>query len=453
MSASAPAAAASAAASQQRAAPPLSQQAPPSSFSNLPANNTQSSAAAADINSQSLTLPPSTPAIVPHEKHAQFFNMPAVQQRLTAACQSFSDATSALQKATEAREHFIKCGSKRGGTKQLPSRLDWKLSHNAHLSTDGVPANFYASVQVTLRAIEREATDKAYDALLAAKDDHIAFLQKRCGLREFVANTSQAFHAELQQIANAYNERSRTDPSALSQVDFAFPFDTVATYFSTELHSRLSAQTLAAVEAARLEQQRLSNQRTEEYKSQEIVLAGAHTGQTIAMLTEKEVRKQLAFFRREMDARQNQHPQQQQRQPAKQQPPSRHRASYSDASSSQSGQSTNGRNVAKPQSRLIVVQKPAAQKRQRELAEDDDAIEQDPPPQSREVHRNQHGANKRHKLTVTFRSKNGAGGDRPQRSDQQQPRSSEPAKAPHHKHARQQGRGPRSDAQQPQQHQ
>lgn len=448
---SAPAAIAPAAAQQEAASPLLqfsSSQAPPSSFSDL-ANHTQAPAAAADMHSQSLTQQLSNPASSAH-KHAQFFNMPAVQQRLTAACESFSTATTALQKATQAREHFIACGSKQGGSKQLPAKLDWKLSRNAHLLPDGVPADFYASVQTTLRAIEREATDKAYDTLLAAKDKHIAFLQKQCGLREFVNTASQAFRTELQLIAAAYNQRSHADPSALSQVDFAFPLEAVATYFQNTLHSRLSAQTLAAVEATRLEQQRLSKQRADEHRSQEIVLAGAHTGQTISMLAEKEVNKQLAPLIRKVEALTKQLQPQQQRQSATQHKPTRHRAPRSDASSSQSGHTRDSRPSLKQPRIVVVVPKKGGQKRTHENTEDDDAIEQNRPSPSRKVYHNQQNndANKRRKVTVTFPPKNGEGGDRHPRSDQQQPRSSEQVKASQHKHARQQGRGPGSDAQQ-----
>ena len=50
-------------------------------------------------------------------------------------------------------------------------------SQSSTFSHDSCQTDFYASDQATLRAIEREATDKAYDALLAAKDKHMAFSQ------------------------------------------------------------------------------------------------------------------------------------------------------------------------------------------------------------------------------------------------------------------------------------
>jgi len=453
---SALASSAAAAAGQQAAASPLSQSQPPAqSFSDLH-NSTQApaaAAAAADMQSQSLTQHLSPPSATTATQQ-QFFDMQAVQQRLTAACANYSEATAALQKAIEGRERFVNSGSKQGGSKQLPAKLDWKLCKSAHLSSDAVPAGFYASDQATLRAIEREATDKAYDALLAAKDKHITFLKARCVLRDFVNTTVQDFLPALQRIAAEYNQESQADAFAPSQADFSFPLAAVTAYFRSELQNRLTAQTLAAVGAKQREEQRIAQQRTDEHKSQEIVLAGAATGKTISMLAEKEVLKHTAPLLRELKALRQQLSLPQPRSP--QQPPHanqqpRHRAPHSDASSSQFRQAQHDRNANKSPSRLVVVRKQTAPKRSRDVESEDDAIEQNPPAPSHGHH--QRGANKRHKLTVTFKPKNGEGGDRPPRSDQQQRRSSKPANAPHQHNARNQGRGPRSDIQQPQPHQ
>jgi hypothetical protein len=170
------------------------------------------------------------------------------------------------------------------------------------------------------------------------------------------------------------------------------------------------------------------------------------------MLAQKEVREQLAPVLRQLAAISKQLPSHSPSQPPRQPPPAnqqrRHRAPNSDASSSQFRQAPHDRNANKPPSRLVVVPKQTAPKRPRDVETEDDAIEQNPPDTSHEHH--QRGSNKRHKLTVTFKPKNGEGGDRPSGSDQQQPRSSKPANAPHQHNARKQGRGPRSDAQQPQ---
>lgn len=452
---SAPAASAAAAAALEEASSSQSQP-PPQSFSELHNNTQAPAAAAAAMLPQSLTqhiLPPSAPTPM----QQQFFDTPAVQQRLTAACAAFSDATAALQKATEGRDRFINSGSKQGGSKQLPAKLDWKLCKAAHLSSDAVPANFYASDQATLRAIEREATDKAYDALLAAKDKHIAFLKERCVLRNFVTTTANSFQPELQRIAAEFNGRSQADAFAPSQADFTFPLDAVTKYFHSELLRRLTAQTLAAVDAKQQEEQRLAQQRTEEHKSQEIVLAGAHTGKTISMLAEtaatKQLRVELSPLLQKLADIEKRLPQQSSRQshPAKQQ--SRHRAPHSGASPSAPEHSQHSSSASKPQSRLVVIRKQDAAKRSRQKETEDDTIEHDPPASSSKQY--QHGTgNKRHKLTVTFATpKNGEGGDRPPRSDQQQQRSSQRADAHHRNNAKNKGRGPRYSDQQPQSHQ
>ncbi len=381
----------------------------------------------------------------------QFFNAQAVQQRLTAACAKYSAAAAALQKATEARDRFVNSGSKNGVSKQLPAKLDWKLSKTAHFSSDAVPAEFFASDRTTLRAIEREATEKAFDALLAAKEKHIAFLKQHSSVREFVNTAAAEFLSELKRIAADFDSRSQADANALSQAEFAYPLNAVAAYFNSELHKRLAALNIAAGEAKLLQEHRLAEQRSEEYKAQETVLTGAHTGQSIAFVAEQAIDKRLAPVFRQLEALSKQLPLHQSRPPPPAKQHSRHRAPPSDASSSQARQAPHHRNADRQRPPVVVTPKQKASKRDREVVFEDEAIEQNPSAPSHRHH--QQGANKRHKLTVTLKSKNGEGGDRPPRSDQQQPRSSRPASAPHQNNARNQGRGPRSNKQQPQQHQ
>ena len=389
----------------------------------------------------------------------QFFDAPAVQQRLTAACNDFSAATAAHQKAIEGRDHFVNSGSKNGGSKQLPAKLDWKLCKSAHFSLDAVSANFYATEKTTLRTIEREATEKAFDALLVAKNKHIAHLQQRCILPQFVKTATQDFLPELRRIADSFNTETQVDVNASSQTGFAFPTEAVANYFRTELHRRLNAQTLAAVDAKQREAQRLANQQTEEHKAQEQILAGAHSGQTIKLIAEQAVNKHLAPMQRQLDQiLQRMQPPfepQSSRQPPSPMKQPRHRAPHSNASSSQHKQTSHHRNASKPSTRLAVVQRnsnPAASKRSRDTKAEDAAIEHDPSASPHGNHQRD-ANNKRHKLTVTFAPKNGVGGDRHPRSDQQQPHSSQPANASHHNNARNRERGPRFVAQQPQSHQ
>jgi len=445
------------AAGSQVASSPVSQS-PPLTFSDLH-NNTQPLAAAvagnaqAHMLSQSLThllLPSADPAAT---RQQAFLTIPEVQQRLTAACTAYSTATTALKHAREGRERFVNSASKNGGSKQLPAKLDWKFSKQAHLSSDSVPAGFYATDQATLRAIEREATDKAYDALLAAKDKHIAFLDKQCVLRDFVVTAAHSFRPQLDQIAASYNQHSGADPLASSQADFIFPTAVVASYFESELHNRLNAQTLATVAAERLQQQRAAGELSEEHKSQELVLAGAHTGETIAKLAEKEVNKKLAPLQRQLADLQKQLLQQQaQKSSHRDQQHSHHRQPHAAAASSHPAPARHNKPALHQPSRHVTFQTKATQKRARDSETDGDAIVQNPPASS-PADAEPTGNKRRRTVVVTLPSKNGAGGDRPPRSDQQPLRSSKPAHAPHHQRARNQGRGPRSDDQQPQRHQ
>jgi hypothetical protein len=444
--------AAAAAARVSQAASPAASQPPPSTFSALH-NNTQPQAvhavaASADMLPQSLTHPSS--AIDSDAGRQQFFAAPLVQQRLTEACTSYSAAISALQKARDAREHFVNSACKGGGSKQLPKKLQWKLTEQLHFPTDSMPGDFFRSHQEKLRAIEREATEKAYEALLAAKDDHVAALLQRTNLAHFVAATSAEFSKTLTQMATEFNEQINTNPMAPSQSDFAFPTADVARYFHRELINRLNAQTLERVAAQAAEQQRLSAARAEDSKAQELVLAGAHTGQTISMLAQKQIQQSLIPMQRQIAELQKQLQQQKQTESTTANTQPRHRAQQSDASPSSSAQAPHNRDKPYQHSRAVTVGKQITHKRARSNGDDEHAIERAP------SHHPSYDAStdpnkRRKKLTITFASKNGAGGDRPPRSDQQRPHSSRPANAQNHQHARHRGRGPRSDEQQQQQ--
>jgi len=371
-----------------------------------------------------------------------------VQHRLTTACAEYSTATAALTAALASRERFVNAGNKQGGMKQLPAKLDWKLSKAVHLPSEGVPAGFFASDLTALRAIEHEATEKAYDALLAAKDKHIAHLQQRCVQRGFVATAAEAFRPHLQRIAEAYNRESQADPLAPSQSGFTFPIAHVASYFATELQARLTAQTLAKVQADSLEQQRIAGERAQEHQAQETVLNGASTGQTIAMVAERAVQKQLAPMQKQLEQLLEQMQRQQPAQPQQhQQTHARHHTGrvlthtptlpkgkqYAGASRSLPRQSAGNHLSAK---RTRNTDEPAgAATDETTLAVSFPNHPQRPPKRQKHV-------------VVTVRPTNGAGGDRHHRQEHQQQRPEQPAEAPIRQQARHQGRGPRSDAQQ-----
>lgn len=439
----------------QSASPDTSQRSqPPATFSALHNLTQVNPARAADMSNQSLTQ--SLAVARPGSAHQQFFEQPAVQQRLAAACKEFSDASTALKAARAGRERFVSACNKNGATKKLPAKLQWGLSKAAHLSLDAVQSDFYAAEQKQLIAIEREASDKAYDALLAAKDKHIDFLASRCNTRTFVTATEQTFAVELQRIADYYDRESQADSLAASQAAFAFPRAAVATYFSEELHRRLQALHLAAVSANSAEQQRIAADLAAENQSKETVLAGAHTGETLSRLAEQAAKKLLAPIEKKFDRLLEQMQQRQLQQPLPHkhhghQPP-HHRSLHADASSSSSARTQQPPATHRGQARRIDVNAAGHKRLRRDEQLDDKAIAppsftvsipDDPPPTA-----------KRPKTVVFARQpKNGTGGDRSHRQDQQQPRSAQPANAHRHEHARNQGRGPRSDDQQLQQHQ
>jgi hypothetical protein len=422
------------------------------SFSQLPPNNTQPQLAeqvVAASGNAGMPLPSLTQLLPIADTSAaqlqHFVQTPAVQDRLTAECRKFSDAASALQAARVCRDRFVAAGSRKGGSKQLPKRLDWKLAQQVVLSSQAAPDNFHHAALATLRTIEREATDKAFDTILAAMDSHITYLRGRSNARDFVSSAVLAFDPELQRLATAFNAQSQADPTAASQSLFAFPTRAVASYFAAELLTRLNEQMLARVASEQQQQQRLADERAEEHKSQETVLAGAHTGQTIAMLAQKEVSKAVAPLQRQiaqLQQRLEKQPTDSDRRMHLHSRSNSHRSNASAAIAADARATSNNRHQ-RPASHSAST---AGQKRPHSGQQHHDGggndIDSSSERQSRTVTFSdieQHPAPKRHKpIVVTVKPKNGAGGDRHQRR----------AEVPIRQHANKQGRGPRSDDQQ-----
>jgi hypothetical protein len=412
-------------------------------------NHTQATHAAnaADMQHQSLT-PPSAAS---HSSlaHQQFFQHEAVQQRLAAACKEFSDCSTALKSARAGRERFVLACNKNGAMKRLPAKLQWGLSKAVALSRDGVQDDFYSDERKQLAAIERDASDKAYDILLAAKDKHIAHLATCSNTRSFVEATEQAFAAELGRIADKFDQQSQADSSALSQTAYSFPRAAVAQYFSEELLRRLQAMQLAAVTADSAEERRLAANLTAEHQAKETVLAGAHTGETLSRLAEQAARKTMAPLELKLDKMLQQLQQHMPQPPAPFKPhghqPSNRRPFHADASSSSHARTPQAPAAHRGSARRIDVGAAGQKRQRRDEQEEEEVIA--PSSFTVSIPDNPPHAAKRPKV-VTFprRAKNGAGGDRSPRQDSPQ---QQPANAPRHQHARHHGRGPRSDERQP----
>lgn len=431
---------------------PLAAAIPPASFSELPGNDTQP---------PQLVQPTATPPVIDVDMHLpsltqllpaaeantaqlqRFVQTAAVQDRLTACCAQYSEIASALQAARVCRSRYVDAGNKQGGSKQLPKRLDWKIAEQVALSSQAAPDNFHHAIHTALRTVQREATDKAFDLILTGMDNHIAYLRGRSNARDFVQSAVQAFDPELQRIAADFNAQSQADPSAASQSLFAFPTRAVASYFATELLDRLNAQMLDRVTVQRREEQRVANERAEDNKSQETVLAGAHTGQTISMLAQKEVSKVVAPLQRQIAQLQRRLEQQ----PADR---ARHAPSYprSHASSSSAAAAAhNDRRQYTAQNGTATSHHPQPHQKQRRgkrsrlhsISEEGHGSSEHHP-RIVTFPDNPSPPGKRHKpIVVTVKPKNGAGGDRHPRQ----------AEATSHQHANRQGSGSRYSDQQP----
>lgn len=412
----------------------------------------------------------------------QFLSMPSVELRLSSGCKNFAEASAALEQARKNLDSFISHGNKQGRTKQLPRQL--LLHMSSRTKPNAVPGNdnFYADELDEIRQLERETSDKFFDILVKTKEKLVKFLEKKCNIRDFVIATVQESRPYLDNYTTQYNRQVGVDPLIASQSSYSLSTAEVISHFETELFSRLSAQAFARADAKEKERQQKANKLIEENKAQESVLAGAHTGETIAMIAKAQVAKQTTDMMRKIQELEKQLQLQQKIiEKVKIQPPAsashpkiivpnNSRDDYCGQNQQHKVSSSSNRSVHfsgkirsdSPQRTVLNIANKQNRKRKEESTQHDSdhnrkSDSEENPDRHRRSHqthtsdqsigRVQHNSNKRHKLTVTLPPKNGVGGDRNSNSAQQhQSRSFRPMVTLNENKAKQKGKGLRSES-------
>jgi hypothetical protein len=225
-------------------------------------------------------------AAPPHEATllAAFRKLPSVQLRYDDSVGALLSAAKALKEATAIRDRFTARCNRAAPALALPKSLALNLVARAHLpSVESEPA-FFAACHGALADIEREATKKVYDALLAAKDKHIAHLKGRANAHTFTTSAVASFRAFTAEYAATVD----------ASFGFtAFPVAAAVQDFERHLSVRVSESLLQAAEHAQAEKHSAEAAALADRQAQEEVLAGAHSGQTITALANRAVDAKL----------------------------------------------------------------------------------------------------------------------------------------------------------------
>lgn len=163
----------------------------------------------------------------------------------------------------------------------LPRSMQLNLITRAKLPTVEDKPNFNEGTISALHSIEATATKATYDALVAAKERHIAHLEQCANAQAFIHTAVSAHRTHV--IAYA----AKMDSS------LAFPVEAAVQHFNEHLLQRITELNMQAASEAMHEQATAQQARIDDSKAQETVLAGASTGATIAKLAERAVLNQL----------------------------------------------------------------------------------------------------------------------------------------------------------------
>ena len=235
----------------------------------------------------------------------RFIAQPQVQQRYAAAESDYLSASTALHQAMEKRDKFKAACNSNPPAIRLPSSMQMHLVKHAKLTPVATDAAFYREQIAALELIESESAAKIYTTLLAAKNKHIAHLQAQANVHAFLQRTLKDYRQFVVAYAADFDNRYGAPPAAAASSSSAasaasaassasepassFPINDAVNHFDSHLQQRVNELILLTVTD---QQTRLANKAqaiVEDSKAQEQVLAGAHSGESIAMIVQQKV--------------------------------------------------------------------------------------------------------------------------------------------------------------------
>jgi len=236
-----------------------------------------------------------------------FIAKPHVKERYTAAADAYLSATVALRQAMEQRDKFKAACNSNPPAIRLPSSMQMQLVKHAKLTPVAGDPAFYREQTAALERIESESATQIYATLLAAKDKHIAHLQSQANAHSFLARMKKEHEQFVQAYATDCDKSYGTPPAAAAAAAASssaalasaaasssapssfFPFNEAVAHFDSFLQQSVNELVMLTVDERQARLAAKAQALVEDSKAQEQVLAGAHTGESIAMIVQQKV--------------------------------------------------------------------------------------------------------------------------------------------------------------------
>jgi hypothetical protein len=231
----------------------------------------------------------------------QFLSLPNTQQLFEAAATKYRAASAEWKHADSALKKFVAVCTKDGSAISLPGRLRWKLVEQSQLFAVADNDAFYAKEIADLKQIEKEASERAYDALKRAKEKHVAYLRQICNAQSFIASSMEEFRKYVTRFASELDTLYGSAPSAAAASAAAAAvsssvtshsrhfIDSAVAAFVQHMHQQVNRHVVEHSDQAVAEDDRKAADSAAKHNAQETVLAGATTGQTITALISRQL--------------------------------------------------------------------------------------------------------------------------------------------------------------------
>lgn len=242
-----------------------------------------------------------------------------VKDMYEGACARFRNLHEALSTARSSLQKFQSACQQRPPAIQLPASMRLRLVDQANLTPVVDTPAFYKAEVDALRQLEVDSSQKAFSIIVAARERHIEHLRASAALPAFLAKEVQQHTVFVEKYCAtqrkmldlpaaaavvAVEEAADAAPAAAaaSHTDGTFPAQTAIAHFEQTTRTELSAWMTRQAQRATDEASKSATKKVEDDAALELVLGGAHNGDTIAALAAREAQKLLAPVRSEVAA-------------------------------------------------------------------------------------------------------------------------------------------------------
>lgn len=205
------------------------------------------------------------------------------------------------QDATANMEKFIAACSANSPAITLPRSLRWKLTQQSRLTAVEGNEAFYSDEIADLKQIEKEASEKAYTMLKKAKEKHVAYLKQKINPHAFLLASTEEFKNTIASFTRQFSSLAGSPlpaaaPAAASSAAAASSSSSSHSHIQHTInvfHKKLSGEItqflMERTNTTIAEEKKKELDKRERREAEQTVLAGAHTGQTISMIVEKQL--------------------------------------------------------------------------------------------------------------------------------------------------------------------